>query len=105
MPGRLNMPNKAQLLAEIQKTWDELNAELERLTEEQMTAKHDAQGWTVKDHLVHLARWERSVVYLLLGKPRHAGLGIDEALYLKHSYDEINAAIFHQAQHGTLPEA
>ena len=89
---------KAELLAEIRRTWDALNASLQRLTEQQMTTLHDSQGWTIKDHLVHLACWERSVVFFLQHKPRHAGLGVDESLYLTHSFDQINDAIFQQSK-------
>jgi hypothetical protein len=32
------------------------------------------------------------MVYFLQGLPRHAGLGIDAALYLEGGYDAINAA-------------
>jgi len=99
------MTDKSQLLAEIQQTWDALNAGLQRLSEVQMTSRYDAQGWTVKDHLVHLARWEQSVVFMLQGKPRHAGLGVEEALYLTEDFDKINAVIYQQAQDVRLPEA
>jgi hypothetical protein len=85
---------KAELLANIERTWTSLNTMLERLAETQMTTLKDAQGWTIKDHLIHLTAWERSVVYFLQGKPRHAGLGVDEGLYLKGSDDDINAIIF-----------
>jgi hypothetical protein len=84
---------KAELMKEIDLSWPELNAALDRLTETQMTAIRDAEGWAVKDHIIHMAAWERSVVFFLQGKPRYEGLGVDDALYLKGSDDEINAVI------------
>jgi hypothetical protein len=99
------MTTKTELLADIQRTWDALNAALERLTEQQKTTRHDAQGWTVKDHLIHLTSWERSAVFFLQHQPRHAGLGVDEALYLNGSDDEINAAIFQQRKDLPLVDA
>jgi len=87
---------KAELLADIERAWVALNTALDQLTETQMTTITDPQGWTVKDHIIHMAAWERSVVFFLQGKPRHAGLGVDEALYLSGSDDQINAAIFQQ---------
>ena len=71
-----------------------LNSTLDRLGEAQKTGITDAQGWTVKDHIIHLTAWERSVAFFLQGKPRHAGLGVDEALYLNAKEDEINAVVF-----------
>jgi hypothetical protein len=88
-----HVPTRAGLLADIQRHWDRLTDTLGQLTELEMTAMKDEQGWTVKDHVVHLASWERSVVFFLQNKPRHAGLGVDEDLYLDGSYDEINASI------------
>ena len=96
---------KAELLAEIEHTWASLNAALDSLTEAQMTALKDAQGWSVKDHLIHLTTWERSVVFFLQGKPRHAGLGVEEALFLKGSDDDVNAVVFQQRKDLPLAEA
>ena len=96
---------KADLLADIQRAWDAFNAALDKLSEAQLTALHDEQGWAVKDHLVHMTSWERSVVFFLQGKPRHAGLEIDETLYLGGSDDEINAVIFQLHKDMPLVEA
>ncbi len=95
--------SKAELLSQMGGAWTELNGSLERLTPAQMTEIRDAQGWAVKDHLVHMAAWERSVVVYLHGKPRHEGLGVDEELYLSGGEDAINAAI--QEQHKDVPIA
>ncbi len=94
---------KAELLAETARAWTALQAALDRLTEAQLTTLKDAQGWSVKDHIVHLTAWERSVLFLLQGKPRHEALGVDEALYLGGDFDAINAAI--HKQHKALPLA
>jgi hypothetical protein len=95
------VPSKALLLSEIEPAWNNLNACLDRLSVAQMTTRHDDHGWTIKDHIIHMAAWERSVVFLLQGQPRHAGLGVDEALYLNGDEDAINAVI--QQQHRDLP--
>ena len=95
---------KAELLVDIERAWTSLNAALDRLTEAQMTMPQDAQGWTIKDHLIHLTFWERSVVFFLQGQPRHQALGVEEALYLKGNDDEINAAIYQQHKDLSLSE-
>jgi hypothetical protein len=92
---------KSELLADIEQAWTALNATLEQLSEAQMTSRHDDQGWTVKDHLIHLVAWERSVVFLLQGQPRSAGLGVEPTIYEHGSDDDINAIIFQQ--HYALP--
>lgn len=96
---------KAELLARIEHTWNSLNAALERLTEQQLTAIRDTQGWTVKDHLIHLAAWERSAVFFLQGQPRYDGLSVEQALYLGGSFDDINAVIYQQHKAMPLTEA
>ena len=96
---------KAELLADTELSWAALNSALDRLGEAQKTAITDAQGWTVKDHIVHLTAWERSVVFFLQGKPRHAGLGVDETLYLNGKEDEINAVVFQQRKDIPLADA
>lgn len=58
----------------------------------------DPAGWSTKDHVAHLVYWERSMDYLLTGRPRHEGLGVREATYLAHDVDCINAEIYQQHQ-------
>jgi hypothetical protein len=94
---------KAQLLQETNQAWSELNTALDNLTDAQMTDIRDPQGWAVKDHLTHLAAWERSMVFLFEGRPRHEGLGVDEQVYREGGDDGINAAI--QARDNDLTAA
>lgn len=96
---------KDELMKDIDRTWPALNAALDKLTESQMADIRDAEGWAVKDHLTHLAAWERSMVFMLQGKSRHQGLGVSEKLYLEGNDDPINAAIQHLHRDVTPEEA
>ena len=96
---------KALLLSEIDRSWAALNSLLAGLSETKMTAAHDEHGWTVKDHLTHMAAWEDSVVVFLQGKPRCGALGVDEALFESGSFDGMNEIIQRLRQHLSLPEA
>ena len=96
---------KAELLNEIESSWSKLNMALDRLREAQLTNPKDAEGWSVKDHLTHIAAWERSMVFMLQGKPRHEGLGVGEALYQTGDDDKINAAIQKQCNDMSPPDA
>ncbi len=97
--------SKVELVSQIAGAWTELQETLDRLTEEHLTQIRDSQGWAVKDHLIHIAAWERSVVVYLQGRPRHVGLGVDEALYIAGDEDQINAAIHEKHRDTSLTEA
>lgn len=86
--------NKSELISRIDDSWSRLERTIERLGEAQLTGSLDADGWSAKDHFAHVAAWERSIVYLLQGQPRHEGLGIEESVYLSRDTDTINAAIY-----------
>lgn len=86
-------PTVAELTARIEAGWEALQAALGRLTPDQFTGPRSDDGWTVKDHLAHIAAWERSAVAILTGHPRHEALGVDQALYESGGFDAINSAI------------
>jgi hypothetical protein len=91
------VPSKQETLRQIDESWTTMQTALQRLTERQLTAVKDAQGWTVQHHLVHIAAWERSVTSLLRGKSRAEGLGVDAALFNSGDVDAVNAAIYRAA--------
>jgi hypothetical protein len=68
---------KAELIERIEKIWEELDQAVAVLSQEQVTAA-GPDGWTVKDHLTHLAGWERSLVALLEGRDRLAAMGLPD---------------------------
>lgn len=95
---------KAELKAAIASAWEALWAYLSQRTPEELTGLQDAEGWTVKDHLAHLAAWEQSVSAMFQGQPRHQALGIDLALYQSEDFDAQNAVIQQQRKDLTLQE-
>lgn len=96
--------NPGELSTAIDKEWTELQAFLSGVTDEQ-GKRHDANGWTITDHVTHIAVWEDSVAVLFRGGRRHDALGIDEAFYKDASFDEINEAIKSRHQNVALSEA
>ncbi len=94
-----------ELLAHIEHSWEALQRLLERLTPAQQTILQDAQGWTVRDHILHLLAWERSAVFALQGRPRYVGLAVPAELYRAGDDDAINAAIYQQTRHLAYAEA
>lgn len=103
-PGTEQVRSVAELLEQIAQHWTALNTALDALSPTALTTIQDAQGWSVKDHLIHIRSWERSALCLLQRKPRHLALEVDEALYLQGGEDAINAAIFQKHQDEPLAE-
>ena len=99
-----SVTTKTELLEAINHHWQAVNQAINALSEAQMTTIQDGQGWTVKDHIAHMAAWERSALFFLQGKPRHEGLRVPEAIYLSEDADRINAAIYQQQRATPLPE-
>lgn len=84
---------KDDLLAAIEAGWDALQAYLATLTYEQVTLPTDDAGWTVKDHVAHLAAWEDTLNALLARTPRWEALGVAYDLWATNDWDGINAIV------------
>lgn len=93
--------SKDELLPAIDAGWNKLNAYIDSLTEEQITQPTDAAGWTVKDHLIHLAIWEDSINALLDKESRAERMGVDQATWDGRDINAINAVI--QQKNKDLP--
>ncbi len=90
-----------EFLSRLDAGWGDLTAFISTLTPEQMTVPTDAAGWTVKDHLIHLAVWEDGMNAVLAHESRVERMGVDEATWNTDDFDAINAQI--QQQHRDEP--
>ena len=90
----------ANLQARIAAGWQELQAFLRGLTLEQLTSPTDVAGWTIKDHAIHLALWEKSLVGLLNAESRAASMDLDETVW-QQGHDEVNRIL--QQRYHDLP--
>lgn len=80
------------LIQEIDKTWNELQSFIKSLSEQQLTGPADAAGWTVKDHLIHVAMWEKASLAMLNGKSKRETLDISVEVW-EQDDDPINAVL------------
>lgn len=76
--------------------WDALEQAVEGLDERHLSDVRDSNGWSIKDHLMNVALWERSIAAALQYRPRHEGLGVSEQDYHGGNADSINAILFEQ---------
>lgn len=95
--------NKAELLAQFDRSWTAFNAATARCPTPLMTVP-GPDGWSVKDQIAHVAAWERILIALLSGHSLGEAAGIDDAAFHASSDDENNARIHDQHQDRSLAE-
>src|SRR5947199_10609402 len=87
----------------IESSWRPLDELAGRLDSDRLQTLVSDGWWTVKDHLIHLAAWEDSLLALLDSRDRAAAMGapgLEEA-----GADAINAAVHTQHRDDTPEEA
>ena len=93
----------SELMRRITEGSQKFEALIESLTDDQLTRRGPDGGWSVKDHVAHLAMWENGVAALLRREPLWEAMGIDTEAAARGDEDELNALIFNQ--HQQLPVA
>jgi hypothetical protein len=84
-----------ELLSAMNVARGELEAFIAGTPPEQLvTLRKD--GWTIKDHLFHLATWDLYLIAVLDRQPRLPAVGIDADP--RGSFDEVNALFFKRGQ-------
>lgn len=96
----------AEMLRRIQAGWDDLQAYLSTLTPQQLTQSTDAAGWTIKDHVRHLAVWEDGIEALISGQSRRERMGVDmetwDSDWDADDFFHINDVIYRQHKNKSL---
>ena len=93
------MTQANSVLEPIEKSWGELSSLVDSLGPHGLTIT-GADGWAVKDHLVHVAAWEHSLIALLSGADIHNAMGVGPDV---DKIDSINAAVW-ALHHEKTPE-
>lgn len=102
--AQADLPTKAELLIRIEAAWSELEQTLAAVPQAQVTTLRDDQGWSAKDHLVHITTWEQSLLALLQGRDRHQAIGLGDMDESAMKIDDINAYVFQRNQHRSLED-
>lgn len=87
-----NSLTRETLMRQMEDSWNELLTFIGSLTPEQLTGPTDAAGWTAKDHIIHIAKWENAGIALLEGKSKRETLDIPQEIWDQDD-DPVNAVI------------
>lgn len=90
------------VMTRIEAGWKELGDLVNRVEDAAGLNTVGADGWTVKDHVAHVAAWEHSLLALLEGRDRAGAMGLNEQL---EEIDSVNEAIRQLHANDTADEA
>ena len=94
----------SQLFIRIARGRAELEEWMATLTPAQWIVPHK-DGWSIKDHFIHLALWEKSTAALLRSESRYAAMGVQLGDLVSSEFDAINAQIYAQNKDRALDDA
>ncbi|MFW6042014.1 MAG: DinB family protein [Guyparkeria sp.] len=72
---------KDDVLSNIREARAELEASFAGLSQETLTGPVTDGGWSIKDHLAHIAEWQRRGLAVIAGKHPADGFDIDRATF------------------------
>lgn len=81
-----------EVCAYLERSRSALLAVVEPRSDEEIT-RLGPEGWSVKDHLAHLAVWERSMTAVLTGRDKAEALGVPPEVLASPGYDDTNEII------------
>ena len=93
------------MLDRVQIEWAALQDVISHLSDEQLTAPGPAV-WSVKDHLAHIADWERGCTAVLAHRSQAEAFGLDAETYrrLTPDIDGMNDALFQRHRSESIAE-
>jgi len=97
---------KVEVLRRIDESWSELERTISPLSDEQLAESGPPDGWSVKDHLAHLAAYARGIAALLRRESRWDAMQLDKQFIRQdRTLEEVNAVLYQQASGLTVAKA
>jgi hypothetical protein len=93
----------AEVLERTQIEWAALQDVVSRLADEQLTAP-GPEEWAVKDHLAHIAEWERACTAVLTRRPQAEGFRLSPSEYAGLDIDALNAILYERHRSSSVGE-
>ena len=79
--------------------WSEVLAFVDSLTAESRDSVRSVDGWSAKDHIVHLGVWKSSFVLWLDDISGHEAVGVSKELFDSENLELINTEILEVHRH------
>lgn len=89
---------KAELLRRMDEGYKQFKQLLSTWTDEQLT-KPGPEGWSVKDHVAHLAAWEAGIAALLRKDNRWEAMGLPKDITSRDLDENQLNALIHEHDH------
>src|SRR5579859_4252016 len=95
----------SEVVDRVQIAWAALEDAVAGLSAERLVLD-GPQGWSVKDHLMHIGDWERAVTAVLKRRPQHEGFGLDEVTFagLSDDLDGLNDVLYRRSRAVSISE-
>ena len=90
-------------MARIETSWNELVELVNQVQGAGGLTQIGADGWSVKDHLAHIGAWEHSLLALIEGRDRLAGMGLHDPV--DENTDAVNDAVWKLHRNQTPEQA
>ena len=97
--------SKTELMDRMAEGYEALERLLRGLDETQIGRPGPDGGWGIKDHLFHLAMWERGIAWLLGRRSRTEGMEITPEEWYNLTMDQINDLVYQRTRERTAAEA
>ena len=94
----------SEVLDRMERARSALKQTYAHLDDAQMIVPGADGGWSVKDHLAHLATWEGGIAALLRREPRWAAMGLDDETVRQNDEVGVNAIIDRRNKDRALPD-
>ncbi len=94
---------KTELIERIRQAREELEKHLAALTPEQLS-EPGPEGWSIKDHLLHIVEWQRFLLGFLQGRTAHEWLGVAERVS-SMEVDAINDILYERQRERPVEQA
>ena len=97
--------SKTELMDRITAGYEALERVLRGLDDAQLSRSGSDEGWAIKDHLFHLAAWERGIAWLLGRRSRTEGMEITAEEWYTLTMDQVNDLVYRRNRERPAAEA